>query len=233
MIMQDQQKTAVVTGAGTGIGLAISKKLILSGYRVYGLGRRSEVLQDVCRELGNSFIPVSIDISDSTQVNHWFSTLDEPLHVLVNNAGVAHFNTVDKQTVEEWDTMIGVNLSGAFYLTNLVSANMKQNQVHGYIINIASVAGLIGNPNLSGYNATKFGLKGFSEAIMKELRPFGIRVSCIFPGSVATPFFDDKGITIHDDMLQSDDIADCVSFLLTMPQRALVDEIVIRPTYPK
>lgn len=231
--MQDQQKTAIVTGAGTGIGLAISKKLILSGYRVYGLGRRSEVLQDVYRELGNSFIPVSIDISDSTQVNDWFSKLDEPLHVLVNNAGVAHFNPVDKQTVKEWDTMIGVNLSGAFYLTNLVSANMKQHQVHGYIINIASVAGLIGNPNLSGYNATKFGLKGFSEAIMKELRPFGIRVSCIFPGSVATPFFDDKGIKTHDDMLQSVDIADCVSFLLTMPQRALVDEIVIRPTCPK
>lgn len=231
--MKDQRKTAIVTGAGTGIGYAITKSLIDMGYQVFGLGRRNDILTKARENLGDAFIPVSIDISNYTEVEQWFSSINEPIHVLVNNAGVAYFNSVDRQSVEEWDTMIGVNLSGVFYLTRLVTANMKQNNVHGYIINIASVAALIGNPNLSGYNATKFGLKGFSEAIMKELRPFGIRVSCIFPGSVATPFFDNKGIPIHDDMLQGDDIAECVSFLLNMPQRALVDELVIRPTYPK
>jgi NADP-dependent 3-hydroxy acid dehydrogenase YdfG len=231
--MKDQRKTAIVTGAGTGIGFAISKLVIDLGYQVYGLGRRIGVLEKAKEELGEAFIPVSIDISDSTHVEQWFSSIHVPIHLLVNNAGIAHFNPVDKQTVKEWDTMIGVNLSGVFYLTHVVSANMKLHNIQGYIINIASVAALIGNPNLSGYNATKFGLKGFSEAIMKELRPFGIRVSCIFPGSVATPFFDDKGIKTHDDMLQSEDIAACVSFLLTMPQRALVDEMVIRPTNPK
>jgi NADP-dependent 3-hydroxy acid dehydrogenase YdfG len=231
--MTDQRKTAIVTGAGTGIGLAISKNLIEIGYSVYGLGRRMDVLDKAQTQLGEAFKPVSLDISDSKSVQDWFSKIDEPIHILVNNAGIAHFNSVDKQTIKEWDTMIGVNLSGVFYITHLVAAQMKEKQTLGYIINIASVAALIGNPNLSGYNATKFGLKGFSEAIMKELRPFGIRVSCIFPGSVATPFFDDKGVKIHDDMLQGEDIASCVTFLLDMPQRALVDEIVIRPTYPK
>ncbi len=233
MKMNHQDKNAIVTGAGSGIGFAISETLLSMGYTVYAMGRTEDKLNHAASLLGNNFIPVPLDVSDSVAVNHWFSTVQFPIHVLVNNAGLAIFGAVDEQKVEDWDTMIGVNLSGVFYMTRLSTSNMKQHQVNGYIINIASVAGLVGNPNLSGYNATKFGLRGFSEAIMKELRPHGIRVSCIFPGSVATPFFTDKGIETHDNMLQAKDIADSVHFLLNLPQRALVDELVMRPTNPR
>lgn len=233
MKMNHQGKRAIVTGAGSGIGLAISTLLIDLGYHVYGIGRTESKLVDAASQLGNQFTPVVLDVSDSQAVESWFSGLNQPVDVLVNNAGLAIFSPVDEQQVADWDTMVGVNLSGVFYMTRLAAANMKQNKTNGYIINIASVAGLIGNPNLSGYNATKFGLRGFSEATMKELRPFGIRVSCIFPGSVATPFFTDKGIATHDNMLQPQDIADAVRFLLALPQRALVDELVMRPTNPR
>ncbi len=233
MKMDHQGKNAIVTGAGSGIGYAISEKLIALGYTVYGMGRTETKLSDAATHLGAGLVPVTLDVSDSEAVSSWFSSFDKPVDVLVNNAGLAFFGAVDEQKVEDWDTMIGVNLSGVFYMTRLASANMKKHKLNGYIINIASVAGLIGNPNLSGYNATKFGLRGFSEAIMKELRPHGIRVSCIFPGSVATPFFTDKGLEIHDNMLQPQDIADSVQFLLNLPQRALVDELVMRPTSPR
>ncbi len=233
MKMNHQGKNAIVTGAGTGIGYAVSEQLIAMGYTVYGMGRTESKLAQAATQLGNSFVPVTLDVSDSDAVDRWFGAFDKPVDVLVNNAGLAIFGAVDEQKVADWDTMVGVNLSGVFYMTRLATANMKRHNLNGYIINIASVAGLIGNPNLSGYNATKFGLRGFSEAIMKELRPHGIRVSCIFPGSVATPFFTDKGIAIHENMLQPKDIAESVHFLLNLPQRALVDELVMRPTSPR
>ncbi len=233
MKMNHQGKNAIVTGAGTGIGYAISEQLISMGYTVYGMGRTESKLTQASTQLGASFIPVPLDVADSEAVGSWFETYDKPVDVLVNNAGLAIFGAVDEQKVDDWDTMVSVNLSGVFYMTRLATANMKKHKLNGYIINIASVAGLIGNPNLSGYNATKFGLRGFSEAIMKELRPHGIRVSCIFPGSVATPFFTDKGIPTHENMLQPQDIADSVHFLLNLPQRALVDELVMRPTSPR
>lgn len=231
--MNHQGKRAIVTGAGSGIGLAISKLLVELGFDVYGLGRTESKLKDAATQLGDRFKPVVLDVSDSSAIDHWFDGFDQSIDLLVNNAGLAIFSPVDEQRVADWDTMVGVNLSGVFYMTRQAASNMKRHKTNGYIINIASVAGLIGNPNLSGYNATKFGLRGFSEAIMKELRPFGIRVSCIFPGSVATPFFTDKGIATHENMLQPQDIADAVQFLLELPQRALVDELVMRPTNPR
>lgn len=231
--MKHQGKNAIVTGAGSGIGYGISEMLLSMGFVVYGMGRTQSKLADAANSLGASFVPVLLDVSNSEDVEHWFASFDKPVDVLVNNAGLAIFSAVDEQKVDDWDTMIGINLSGVFYMTRLATANMKRHKLNGYIINIASVAGLIGNPNLSGYNATKFGLRGFSESIMKELRPHGIRVSCIFPGSVSTPFFTDKGIETHDKMLQPVDIAESVYFLLNLPQRALVDELVIRPTNPR
>ncbi len=96
-------------------------------------------------------------------------------------------------------------------------------------MNIASVAGLIGNPNLSGYNATKFGLRGFSDALMKELRGFGIKVSCMYPGSIDTEF----SATSHPNMMQAPDVATVLIHLLEMPDNFLIDEIVMRPLNPK
>ena len=130
--------------------------------------------------------------------------------------------------------MMDVNLSGVFYLTRLIVPLLKNNANVCHIINIASVAGLMGNPSISAYNATKFGLRGFSEALFKELRFDGIKVSCFFPGSIATAFFDEiEAIELHGNMMQPIDVAKTLKYVLETPDNFLINEITMRPINPK
>jgi len=235
--MDLQSKIAIVTGASSGLGEAFSHKLVDKGATVYGLARSEEKLHSIKEKLGNSFIPVVADVTDPHKIEHWvkhtFNTEKLP-DILINNAGIGLFNDVDKISLEDWHTMIETNLSGVFYLTRVVVPLMKTNKSVCHIINIDSIAGKVGNPGLSGYNASKFGLTGFSESIMKELRYDGIKVTCVYPGSTATRFFEQsKSNEAHANMLQPDDVADLIAHILEMPDNFLVDEIVMRPRNPK
>ncbi|MDX1641132.1 MAG: SDR family NAD(P)-dependent oxidoreductase [Balneolaceae bacterium] len=234
--MDLSNKNAVVTGASSGIGISFSKKLIEKGATVYGLARRLNKLSDVREELGEQFIPVKMDITKPNDIHEWvqetFSEDNLP-HILINNAGLATFGNVENLTVEDWDTMVETNLNGVFYLTHELVPFMKASEIHHHIINISSVAGLLGNPQLSGYNATKYGLRGFSEALFKELRYNKIKVTAMFPGSIATQFFNKVGSETHANMLQPDDVADTLIHLLETPDNFLVNEITLRPLNPK
>jgi len=235
--MDLKNKIAIITGASSGIGISFSKKLIQKGATVYGLARRLNRLTDIQAELGSNFIPVKMDISHPEEITSWikqqFSDGETP-HILINNAGLGLFGNVEDLSVEDWNTMVNTNLNGAFYLTREVVPLMKKYDGHCHIINIASVAGLLGNPQLSGYNATKFGLRGFSEALFKELRYEKIKVSTMFPGSIATNFFDNAGgMETHENMLQPDDVADTLIHLLETPDNFLINEIALRPLNPK
>jgi NADP-dependent 3-hydroxy acid dehydrogenase YdfG len=229
-------KIAIVTGASSGIGTAFSERLIEKGAIVYGLARRLEKLQEIQDRLGKNFIPVQLDITDNQEVEEWveqqFSGKELP-HILINNAGLGIFGDVDQLSVEDWDTMVNTNLNGVFYITRAVVPLMKENPGHCHIINISSVAGLLGNPQISGYNATKFGLRGFSEALFKELRYDKIKVSTMFPGSIATHFFDDAGTDTHSNMMQPLDVADTLIHLLETPDNLLINEVTLRPLNPK
>ncbi len=230
-------KNAVVTGASSGIGISFSKKLIKKGATVYGLARRLNKLSDIRDELGNNFIPVKMDVTKPEDIHEWVQDTfsDEHLpHVLINNAGLGIFGNVEKLSHEDWNTMVETNLNGVFYLTHELVPFMKLSDKYHHIINISSVAGLIGNPQLSGYNATKYGLRGFSEALFKELRYDKIKVTVMFPGSIATHFFDRAGeMETHSNMLQPDDVADTLIHLLETPDNFLVNEITLRPLNPK
>jgi NADP-dependent 3-hydroxy acid dehydrogenase YdfG len=234
--MDLNNKIAIVTGASSGIGTAFSEKLIEKGAIVYGLARRLNKLQEIRDQLGENFIPVQMDITRNHDIEDWvqqqFSGKELP-HVLINNAGLGIFGDVDQLSVEEWDTMINTNLNGVFYLTRAIVPLMKENPDHCHIINISSVAGLLGNPQISGYNATKFGLRGFSEALFKELRYDKIKVSTMFPGSIATHFFDDTGTETHPNMMQPRDVADTLIHLLETPDNLLINEVTLRPLNPK
>jgi len=129
--------------------------------------------------------------------------------------------------------MMNVNLNGVFYITRKLVPLFKRNEQHTHIVNIASVAGLIGNPQISGYNATKFGLRGFSEALFKELRFDKIKVTCVYPGSIATEFFEKSGSSTHDHMMKADDVAHSIIHVLETPDNFLIDEITMRPLNPK
>lgn len=234
--MNLQSKIAIVTGASSGIGAAFSEMLVESGAKVYGLARSTDKLNTLRNRLGNAFIPVPIDISDASALEHWVNkafTKQSP-DILVNNAGVGYFAGVDELSLEQWHTMMNVNLNGIFYITRLVVPLMKKNPEVCHIVNIASIAGLLGNPQFSGYNATKFGVRGFSEALFKELRYDGIKVTCFFPGSIATNFFDTmESVTLHEHMMQPADVANTLKFVLETPDNFLINEITMRPLNPK
>ena len=235
--MDLHQKRAIVTGASSGIGRAFSQKLIDRGAIVYGLARRKNKLNEIQKQLGEQFIPVEMDVTDSESIEQWVEkTFDDDTlpDILINNAGLGRFGKVDELTKEDWDTMVNTNLNGVFYLTRVIVPLMKKNQGTCHIINISSIAGLLGNPEISGYNATKFGLRGFSESLFKELRYDKIKVSAMFPGSIATEFFSEAtGGDTHPNMMQPGDVADTLIHLLETPDNLLINEVTMRPLNPK
>ncbi len=235
--MRIENKIAIVTGASSGIGKEFSKKLVSKGAIVFGLARRLNKLKLIQEEIGNKFIPVEMDITIPDEIEKWVnSTFSEDYlpHILINNAGLGYFGNVDELSVNDWNTMINTNLNGVFYLTRKIVPLMKINSDHCHIFNIASVAGLLGNPQISGYNATKFGLRGFSEALFKELRFDDIKVTTMFPGSIATEFFNTAdGSGTHPNMLQAKDVADTLIHILETPNNFLINEITLRPLNPK
>ncbi|MEX0662516.1 MAG: SDR family oxidoreductase [Balneolaceae bacterium] len=230
-----ENKVAIVTGASSGIGYEFSKKLVEKGATVYGLARSEDKLKKIKTELGDTFIPVKMDVTQSGDLEKWvnstFKNFPSP-DILVNNAGLAHFGNVDELSLVDWETMMNTNVNGIFYLTRLIVPLMKKSGQGSHIINIASVAGLLGNPQLSGYNASKFAVRGFSEALFKELRYDQIKVTCMYPGSTATSFFDDVGGT-HKNMMQGSDVADTLVHIIETPDNFLINEIMLRPLNPK
>lgn len=229
-------KIAVVTGASSGLGSEFAQHLVRRGSTVYGLARRVDRLKLLESQLGTKFKPVECDVTDETAVELAFSGLNH-IDILINNAGLGRFSAIDAQTKEDWDAQIDTNLTGVYLCTRVVVPRMKaqneQTGFGGHIINIASVAGLVGNANLSAYNATKFGLRGFSDATMKELRGHGIKVSCVCPGSVATEFGRVAGSSGAPNPMQPEDIAATVIHILESSDNYLISEVVMRPLRPR
>ena len=231
---------AVVTGASSGLGTHFSRSLIDRGATVYGLARSADKLDALQDDLGDSFRPVTCDVREEDQVADAFKTVrDESgrIDVLLNNAGLGQFGPVDDLPLDEWDVQMDTNLRGVFLCTREAVPTMReQNEdagVGGHIVNVASIAGLLGNPNLTAYNASKFGLRGFSESLMKEVREDGIRVTCIYPGSIETNFFDVAGVEMTDNPLRPEDVAATVVHVLESPANHLISELVMRPLRPQ
>ena len=221
--MNLKSKIAIVTGASSGIGAEFSKDLVSKGAKVYGLARSLDKLNSIKEKLGENFIPVQRTFSN-----------DHTPDILINNAGLGYFANVDDLKISEWDKMMNVNLSGVFYLTRLIVPFMKQNENVCHIVNISSIAGLMGNPQISAYNATKYGLRGLSDALFKELRYDGIKVSCFFPGSIATNFFDAiDEVDQHPNMMSASDVSNTLMHVLETPDNFLINEIIMRPLNPK
>ena len=227
-------QVALVTGASRGIGRGVALALARAGADVALAARNVPDLEAVAVDVektGRKALVVPADVRDDRAVHVMVQrTLDAwgRLDVLVNNAGLGYFGPVDELTLEQFDEMIGVNLRGPFLCTRAVVPAMKR-QGSGAILNIASVAGLVANPNLAGYNASKFGLMGLSEACMLELRHFGIKVATICPGSTATDFAGGRDAA---DRLTVDDVAHAILAILTAGPNALISQVHLRPLHP-
>lgn len=231
-------KTAIVTGGSKGIGLAIARSLAQAGVGVVISARHEDEVQEAARRLteegGARVVGVAADMRKLDDVRRMTERAAEEfggVDILVNNAGVGAFAPADELDPEKWDQVIETNLSGVFYCCHAALPHLKKSG-EAWIINIASLAGK--NPFAGGtaYNASKFGLVGFSEALMLDVRDHGIRVNYIMPGSVATYFNDHTPSDADAWKIQPEDIAELVMELVRFPSRSLPSRIEIRPSRP-
>jgi len=226
-------KVALVTGGNRGIGRGIVEALAREGATVALTARSAQAATEAASEIGGRTIGLACDVRAEELVDRLFREIDAQaggLDILVNNAGIGVFAPVSQMEPEDWRAVIETNLNGVFYCCHQAIPRMKQ-RGGGYIFNISSLAGK--NPILNGaaYNASKFGLNGFSEALMMEVRYDGIRVSYLMPGSVATEF--GSGSTAKRDWaLTPADVADVVLDLLRSPSHALYSRVEMRPSQP-
>jgi 3-oxoacyl-[acyl-carrier protein] reductase len=231
-------KVAIVTGSTKGIGRAIAEALLARGARVTISARTAREVDQVAQELAKKFgdnttLAVPCDVGRYESCRDLVQrTVQERgrLDILVNNAGVGGFRTVAEMQPEQWRTVIDTNLSGVFYCSHEAIPHLKKTG-DAWIINIGSLAGKNAFPGGAAYNASKFGLVGFSEALMQEVRHDGIRVSYIMPGSVATDF-DGSSTPSGSWMIQPEDIAEIVIDLLRFPTRTLPSRVEVRPSKP-
>lgn len=234
-----QGRVAVVTGASTGIGYAVAEALAKAGANVLICARNAEAIGRAAEALngggGGRVVGMPCDMRSYDQVRSLIERAESEfggIDILINNAGVGTFAPIDELSVELWSQMIETNLSGVFYACHETVPRMKK-RGGGFIINIGSLAGKNPMPGGTAYNASKFGLLGFSEAMMLDVRHDDIRVSCVMPGSVATHFNAHTPDDADAWKIQPEDIADIVMDLLATPARTLPSRIEVRPTRPR
>lgn len=238
-------KVALVTGASSGIGEATAYALAAEGAYVAASARRSDRLDSIVKRIrdhGGQAISIVADVADEKQANDMVNKASEQwgrLDILVNNAGIMLLGKIAGANTEDWRRMIGVNVLGLMYTTH-AGLPIMQKQKSGHIVNISSVAGRTARAGSGAYNATKWGVVAFSEALRQEVLQDNIRVTVIEPGAVATEL--PEHITDPEakqqieefvktlQPLQSEDIADAIVYAVTRPQYVDINEMLIRPT---
>jgi NADP-dependent 3-hydroxy acid dehydrogenase YdfG len=238
---QDPGRVAVITGASSGIGDATARALAAAGggYRLALLARRTDRIESLAAELGNGALPIEADVTDRDSIVAAAERVQRELggaDVLVNNAGVMLLAPFTSDQKSEIQRMVETNLLGAMTTTEVFLDQLRAGG--GDLVNISSVAGRTARPGSSVYNATKWGLNGWSEALRQELQP-DVRVMVIEPGAVATELTDhitDAGAKqaaqqLYDEVaITAEDIAEVIAFAVARPRRMTLNEILIRPT---
>lgn len=236
---QIQNKVALITGGTKGIGYGIAESLMKQGVHVAITSRSASSAETVAQQLnsnsknGAKAIGIQADVKDFESQQQAVKTVINQfgqLDIVVANAGVGYFANIEDTTLEQWHDTIDTNLSGVFYSIKSSVEALKKSK--GYFITISSLAGTNFFANGSAYNASKFGVTGFTQAVMLDLRKYDIKVSIIMPGSVATHF---NGHTPDDNdawKIQKEDIGELVVDLIKMNPRTLPSKIEVRPTMP-
>lgn len=234
-----KNKVALITGGTKGIGYGIAQALLNEGIHIAVTSRNKVSAKKAADALnsnsilGAKAIGLEADVRDyESQQQAVQSVLDHfgQLDIVVANAGVGHFASIEDLSVEQWNETLDTNLSGAFYSIKSSIEALKKSE--GYFITISSLAGTNFFASASAYNASKFGVTGFTQAVMLDLRKYNIKVSTIMPGSVATYF--NGHIPNESDAwkIQSEDIGELVVDLIKMNPRTLPSKIEVRPTMP-
>ena len=229
-------KVAYITGGSKGIGYGVAKILLDNGMKVAISSRSLNTSKQAASSLSkdsNRILAIESDVSSMAAETKAIKAIMDhfgQLDVLVANAGVGHFAAIDILTEEDWKATIDTNLTGVFHSVKACIDPLKLSK--GYIITIASLAGTNFFENAAAYNASKFGLVGFTQAVMLDLRKYGIKVSTIMPGSVATYFNNHVPNDADAWKIQPEDIGQLVADLLHMNPRTLPSKIEVRPSMP-
>lgn len=233
--MDLKDKIAYITGGSKGIGYGVAEELLKAGMKVAISGRNLETVKQAAKALGSEdkVLAIASNVSkmeDETNAVQQIIAKWGALDVVVANAGVGHFAPIDQISEEHWHQMINTNLNGVFHTLKASVEALKLSK--GYYITLSSLAGTNFFVNGAGYNASKFGVVGFTQAAMLDLRPYDIKVSTIMPGSVATHF--NGHIPSEKDAwkIQPEDIGQLVLDLLRMNPRTLPSKIEVRPSRP-
>ncbi len=230
-------KTALITGGSRGIGFGIAAELLKAGMSVAITSRQESAAQEAAQRLqslnAGQVLGIAADVRNlDAQVKSVARVLQAwgRLDLVVANAGIGHFGSVESLSPEQWRETIDINLTGVFYTVKASLEALKASQ--GYCITIASLAGTNFFAGGSAYNASKFGLVGFTQAVMLDLRQYGIRVSTIMPGSVSS-HFNQRTPGMDDDWkIQPEDIGQLIADLMRLHPRTLPSKIEVRPTRP-
>ncbi|MEI7559029.1 MAG: SDR family NAD(P)-dependent oxidoreductase [Actinomycetes bacterium] len=237
---------AAVTGASSGIGEATAIALAKAGASVALGARRLDRLEDLAARInadGGTAVAIECNVADEESAHGFVNGAAEQLgrlDLLVNNAGVMLLGPIEGADTNEWRQMIEVNLLGLLYCTQAAMPHLRDGG-HGHVVNVSSIAGRSASAGVGVYNATKWGVTGFSEALRQEAAHSKIRVTCVEPGLVATELQGhnknpvviqtlDKMIADIGDVLQPEDIADAIMHAVTAPARVSVNEVLIRPS---
>jgi 3-oxoacyl-[acyl-carrier protein] reductase len=229
-------KVAYITGGSKGIGYGIAKTLLDNGMKIAITSRTLAAAKQAAASLSkdpSNILALESDVSSlASETKAVQSTIDHfgQLDVLIANAGVGHFLSIESLTEKEWKETIDTNLTGVFNSVKASIDALKKSK--GYIVTIASLAGTNFFETASAYNASKFGLVGFTQAIMLDLRKYGIKVTTIMPGSVATHFANHTPNDKDAWKIQPEDIGQLVEDLLKMNPRTLPSKIEVRPSMP-
>jgi 3-oxoacyl-[acyl-carrier protein] reductase len=236
--MELKGRIVLVTGAGRGIGRAVALAFASEGARIALVGRTKKNLVDVQKELREAGAASAVlpgDVSDEGVVSRVVAACEQqlgPVDVLVNNAGVFVAAPVERLDTVVFDRILAVNLRGPFLMSRAVLPGMKARR-RGHVVNVASTAGRRGFPGGGAYCASKFGLAGLSEAMMYEARTSDVRVSVVYPSTVATDLVRKAGMTFDEKKaIQPEDVAEGIVALVKMDDRALVKGLEIWQTNP-
>ena len=230
-------KVALITGGSKGIGFGIAEALLKNGYKVAITSRTIDSANEAAATLveHGDVLAIEADVKNFASQQAAVNLIIEKwgqLDVLIANAGVGYFAPIDELEIDHWNEIIDTNLTGVFYGIKASVEAIKKTK--GTIITISSLAGTNFFAGGSAYNASKFGLTGFSQSVMLDLRKYGVKVSTIMPGSVASHFNDHNPDAEADAWkIQPEDMGKLVVDLLAMPARTLPSKVEIRPTTPK
>jgi NAD(P)-dependent dehydrogenase (short-subunit alcohol dehydrogenase family) len=230
-----QGKTVFITGAGSGLGLALAESLAASGAAIVAADIHLEKLRDSCDRLrgqGAKVHPIALDVSDAASARYAVQQTMEAtgrLDVLINNAGTDVTVPIDDLTEQDWLRVIGTNLNGPFLLTKYATTHMRS-AGGGHIVNIASTAAKRAWPNAAAYHASKWGLLGLSHALHAELRQYNIRVTAVIAGGMRTPFLLDRFPDLDPAALQDPaNVAEAIRSVLLLPPQTVVAELTVLP----